>query len=122
MDYLIGLFEKSFDVYFICLIIFGNNFLCELGFYSKLMDKIKKVYVTAINSILLGILYYYAVKFFGNNDLEVKALLNSYFLSTSLYELGARDVIEYLRNNGSKILINKLKANAGDSNENTQQQ
>lgn len=117
MDYLIGLFEKSFDVYFICLIILGNNFLCDLEFYSKLMDKIKKVYVTAFNSILLGVLYYFLIKYVGNNDLEVKALLNSYFLSTSLYELGIRDVIIYLKNNASRIMINKLKASVGDTND-----
>jgi len=115
MDYLIGLFEKSFDMYFICLIIFGNNFLWSLGIYNKLIEKVKKVYLTAINSILLGVLYYYMIKYFGNNDLEVRSLLNSYFLSTSLYELGVRDIIEYLKNNGSKIIINKLKVSAGDN-------
>ena len=115
MEYLISLFEKSFDMYFICLIIFGNNFLWGLGIYNKLIEKVKKVYLTAINSILLGLLYYYMIKYFGNNDLEVRSLLNSYFLSTSLYELGVRDIIEYLKNNGSKIIINKLKASAGDN-------
>jgi hypothetical protein len=115
MDYLISLFEKSFDVYFICLIIFGNNFLWNLGIYSKLIEKVRKVYLTALNSILLGILYYYAIKYVGNDDLEVKALLNSYFLSTSLYELGLRDVIDYLKNNGANIIINKLKSSAGDN-------
>lgn len=118
MDYIIGLFEKSFDMYFICLIILGNNFLCNLEFYSKLMEKVKKVYVTALNSILLGVLYYFLIKYAGNNDLEVKALLNSYFLSTSLYELGIRDVIEYLKNNASRIMINKLKTSVGDTNDN----
>ena len=118
MDYIIELFEKSFDIYFICLIIFGNNFLWDLNFYSNyLLQKVKKVYLTAFHSILLGVLYYLSIKFFGNNDLEVRALLNSYFLSTSLYELGIRDVIEYLKVNASKIMINKIKNAAGDSNE-----
>ena len=121
MDFLIELFEKSFDVYFICLIIFGNNFLWGLGIYSKLIEKVKKVYLTALNSILLGILYYFAIKYLGNNDLEIKSLLNSYFLSTSLYELGLRDVIDYLKENGSKILINKIKSSTGDTNGNTNQ-
>jgi hypothetical protein len=116
MDYIIELFEKSFDIYFICLIIFGNNFLWDLNFYSNyLLQKIKKVYLTALHSVLLGVLYYLSIKFFGNNDLEVRALLNSYFLSTSLYELGIRDVIEYLKANASKIMINKIKNATGDT-------
>ena len=119
MDFLIGLFEKTFDFYFICLIIFGNNFLWGLGIYCKLAEKIKKVYLTAFNSILLGVLYYFAIKYLGNDDLEVKSLLNSYFLSTSLYELGLRDVIDYLKENGSKILINKIKNSTGDTNGNS---
>lgn len=115
MDFLIGLFEKTFDLYFICLIIFGNDFIWSLGLYSKIIEKIKKVYLTAFNSILLGILYYYSIKYLGNNDLEVKSLLNSYFLSTSLYELGIRDIIDYLKNNGAKIIIDKIKGNSGNA-------
>ena len=116
MDYLISLFEKSFDIYFICLIIFGNNFLWDLNFYSNyLLQKVKKVYLTALHSIFLGVLYYLIIKYFGNDDLEVRSLLNSYFLSTSLYELGIRDIIEYLKINGSKIIINKLKNGSGEN-------
>jgi hypothetical protein len=122
MDYILGLFEKSFDIYFICLIILGNNFLWDLNFYSNyLLEKIKKVYLTALHSILLGVLYYLIIKYFGNNDLEVKALLNSYFLSTSLYELGLRDVIDYLKANASKIMIKKIQNAAGDDNNNATQ-
>jgi hypothetical protein len=121
MDFLTGLFEKSFDVYFICLIIFGNNFLWGLGIYSKLIEKVKKVYLTAINSILLGVLYYLVIKYLGNDDLEIKSLLNSYFLSTSIYELGTRDAIDYLKENGSKILINKIKSSTGDNSGNSNQ-
>ena len=121
MDYILGLFEKSFDIYFICLIILGNNFLWDLNFYSNyLLEKVKKVYLTAFHSILLGVLYYLIIKYFGNNDLEVKALLNSYFLSTSLYELGLRDVIDYLKANASKIMIKKIQNAAGDDNNATQ--
>lgn len=119
MDYITGLFERSFDIYFICLIILGNNFLWDLNFYSHyLLEKVKKVYLTAIHSILLGVLYYLAVIYLGNGDLEVRALINSYFLSTSLYELGLRDVIEYLKANASRIMIKKIKTAAGDDSEN----
>ena len=119
MDYITGLFERSFDIYFICLIILGNNFLWDLNFYSNyLLEKVKKVYLTAIHSILLGALYYFAVTYFGNGNLEVRALINSYFLSTSLYELGLRDVIEYLKANASRIMIKKIKTAAGDDSEN----
>ena len=118
MDYITGLFERSFDIYFICLIILGNNFLWDLNFYSNyLLEKVKKVYLTAIHSILLGVLYYFAIKYIGNNDLEIRSLINSYFLSTSLYELGLRDVIDYLKANASKIMIKKIQNAAGESNE-----
>lgn len=118
MDYITGLFERSFDIYFICLIILGNNFLWDLNFYSNyLLEKVKKVYLTAIHSILLGVLYYFAIKYVGNNDLEIRSLINSYFLSTSLYELGLRDVIDYLKANASKIMIKKIQNAAGESNE-----
>ena len=118
MDYITSLFERSFDIYFICLIILGNNFLWDLNFYSNyLLEKIKKVYLTAIHSILLGALYYFAVTYFGNGNLEVRALINSYFLSTSLYELGLRDVIEYLKANASRLMIKKIKTVAGDDSE-----
>ena len=118
MDYITGLFERSFDIYFICLIILGNNFLWDLNFYSNyLLEKVIKVYLTAIHSILLGVLYYFAIKYVGNNDLEIRSLINSYFLSTSLYELGLRDVIDYLKANASKIMIKKIQNAAGESNE-----
>ena len=118
MDYITGLFERSFDIYFICLIILGNNFLWDLNFYSNyLLEKVKKVYLTAIHSILLGVLYYFAIKYVGNNDLEIRSLINSYFLSTSLYELGLRDVIDYLKANASKIMIKKIQNAAGENNE-----
>jgi hypothetical protein len=118
MDYITSLFERSFDIYFICLIILGNNFLWDLNFYSNyLLERIKKVYLTALHSVLLGVFYYFVVKYFGSNDLEVKALINSYFLSTSLYELGLKDVIDYLKANASRIMINKIKTATGDNNE-----
>ena len=118
MDYITSLFERSFDIYFICLIILVNNFLWDLNFYSNyLLERIKKVYLTALHSVLLGVFYYFVVKYFGSNDLEVKALINSYFLSTSLYELGLKDVIDYLKANASRIMINKIKTATGDNNE-----
>ena len=113
MEYLVELFEKNFDTYYIFLVLIGNNFIWDLGFYNNyLLQKVKKVYLTAIHSIILGCLYYFVIMQFGNGVVEPKSLLNSYFLSTSMYELGLKDVLEYLKQNGSKMIIDKLKGNS----------
>ena len=113
MDYLTILFEKNFDTYYIFLVLIGNNFLWNLGFYSNyLLQKVKKVYLTALHSIILGLLYYFAIIQFGDGIVEPKSLLNSYFLATSIYELGLKDVLEYLKLNGSKMIIDKLKGSS----------
>jgi hypothetical protein len=36
-------------------------------------------------------------------------MLNSYFLATSLWEFGIKDVIVYVKQNLASILINKIK-------------
>lgn len=110
MDTLLSVFEKNFDSYYVFLVLIGNNFLWELNFYSEyLLQKVKKVYLTALHSLLLGLLYYYVSNLSGA-EIEVKALLNSYFLATSVYELGLKDVLSYLKQNGAKLLINKIKS------------
>lgn len=44
-------------------------------------------------------------------------MVNSYFLATSLWEFGIKEVISYLKQNLASIVINKIKNNtSGDSN------
>lgn len=116
MDTLLEIFEKNFDSYYVFLVLIGNNFLWELNFYSEyLLQKVRKVYLTALHSLLLGLLYYY-VSVLAGQDVHAKALLNSYFLATSVYELGLKDVLSYLKQNGANLLISKFKNSESNSN------
>ena len=118
MDYLIGLFEKTFDFSFITLIILGNTFVFDLGIYPKtIIDKAKgKVYLSAFNSLVFGVIYYY-LNSFSNVQVELKSMLNSYFLATSLWEFGVKDVIVYIKQNLASILINKIKGTGSSENQ-----
>lgn len=118
MDYVIGLFEKTFDFYFISLIILGNTFVFDLGLYPKsIIEKSKgKVYLAAFNSLVFGVAYYY-INIVTNSVVDLKTMVNSYFLATSLWEFGIKEVISYLKQNLASIVINKIKSNtSGDSN------
>lgn len=115
MDTLLAVFEKNFDSYYVFLVLIGNNFLWELNFYSEyLLQKVRKVYLTALHSLLLGVLYYY-VSTAAGQDVHAKLLLNSYFLATSVYELGLKDVLSYLKANGANLLISKFKSSSSPS-------
>jgi hypothetical protein len=122
MDYAIEVLEKSFDYYFISMIVLGNAFVWHLGFYPEwLLNKKKsKVYLTALHSLIFGFIYHYLTLKSGA-EADLKIMLNSFLLATSLYEFGLKEVIEWLKNNGSKLVIKKIQKEAGDetsSNEN----
>lgn len=118
MDYIIEVLEKSFDYYFISMIILGNTFLWHLNFYpEKLLAKKKsKVYLTALHSLFFGFIYHY-LNTKGNVENDLKIMLNSYLLATSLYELGLKEVIEYLKGNTARLIIRKIESKSNeDSN------
>lgn len=123
MEYVISLFEKTFDFYFICLIILGNAFVFDLHLYPEsLLEKSKgKVYLAAFNSLIFGIGYYY-INILSNSVVDLKTMVNSYFLATSLWEFGIKEVIVYLKQNLASILINKLKNSEPKSNSNSDSQ
>ena len=110
MDYVIEVLEKSFDYYFISMIILGNTFLWHLNFYPEklLAQKKSKVYLTALHSLLFGFIYHY-LNAKGNEENDLKIMLNSYLLATSLYEFGLKEVIEYLKGNTARLIIKKIE-------------
>lgn len=110
MDYVIEVLEKSFDYYFISMIILGNTFLWHLNFYPEklLARKKSKVYLTALHSLFFGFIYHY-LNTKGNEENDLKIMLNSYLLATSLYEFGLKEVIEYLKSNTARLIIKKIE-------------
>ena len=109
MDWLTEIFNKNFDMYFMILVILGNNIILNhlpesvLNFYKS------KTYLTAINSILMGVGYFYLDKYFRveAEPLNMKVLVNSFLLSTTLYEMGLKEVIAYIKDNGKNFLLKK---------------
>ena len=109
MDWLTEIFNKNFDMYFMILVILGNNILLNhlpesvLNFYKS------KTYLTAINSILMGVGYFYLDKYFRveAEPLNMKVLVNSFLISTKLYEMGLKEVIAYIKDNGKNFLLKK---------------
>ena len=109
MDFLMEIFNKNFDTYFIVLVILGNNIIFDL-LPQKLLDFRKsKTYLTIIISILMGAIYFYLDKYFRVEEESVnpKVLLNSFLLSTTLYEMGLKEVISFIKNNGKDFLLKK---------------
>lgn len=107
MDFLTEIFNKNFDTYFIVLIILGNNIIL-----SNLPDKVlnfhkSKTYLTVVNSILMGVGYYYLDQYFETEPTNMKILINSFLLSTSLYEMGLKELINFIKDNGKNFLIKK---------------
>lgn len=109
MDWLTEIFNKNFDMYFMILVILGNNIIFSalpeniLNFYKS------KTYLTVINSVLMGIGYFYLDKYFRveAEPLNMKVLVNSFLLSTTLYEMGLKEVITYIKDNGKNFLLKK---------------
>jgi len=107
MDFFTEIFNKNFDTYFIVLIILGNNIIL-----SNLPDKVlnfykSKTYLTIFNSLLMGIGYYYLDQYFEAEPTNMKILINSFLLSTTLYEMGLKELINFIKDNGKNFLIKK---------------
>lgn len=111
MEWIESIISNNFDFSFILLIILGNFYIYNLSFYPKslLEWKKSKTFLTALHSLLLGIFYYFILDYFMSETPNVKVLLNSFFLSTSLYEFGMKDALEYLKENGSSFLLKSIK-------------
>jgi hypothetical protein len=109
MDWLTEIFNKNFDMYFIILVILGNNILFEI-LPQKVLDFYKsKTYLTIVNSIIMGIGYFYLDRYFRieAEPVNPKVLLNSFLFSTTLYEMGFKEVINFLKTNGKNFLLRK---------------
>lgn len=109
MDWLTEIFNKNFDMYFMILVILGNNILFEI-LPQKVLDFYKsKTYLTIVNSIIMGIGYFYLDRYFRieTEPVNPKVLLNSFLFSTTLYEMGFKEVINFLKTNGKNFLLRK---------------
>lgn len=111
MEWLDNLITNNFDVSFIPLVIIGNFLIYNSGLYpQKLLSFSKsKVILTFINSLILGVGYWFLTSNVGTNPPEIRTLLNSFLLSTSLYEFGIKESLQFLKENGSGFLVQKLK-------------
>lgn len=120
MDEILEWVRLNFDWYFVVMILLGNYFIFNLVSYPEAITKLKKskIYLTAFHSLVIGIIYYYI-----DNTVHVKILINSFLLSTSIYELGLKDLLEYVKNNGSNMIIKKvLKDSAADESKDDSKQ
>lgn len=117
MEWIESLITSNFDWSFIILILLGNFYIYDLSFYPQklLAWKKSKTFLTAVHSLLLGILYYYMLTILNSEVPPIKILLNSFLLSTSLYEFGIKDVLLYLKEHGSSFLLGALKKRMEDS-------
>ena len=107
MEDFINFLSNNFDWYFIIMILLGNYFIFNLISYPEIITNIKrsKVYLTIFHSVIIGIFYYYIDK-----TVNIKILINSFLLSTSIYEMGLKEILDYVKQNGSSIVLNKLKS------------
>ena len=105
MDEILEWVRLNFDWYFVVMILLGNYFIFSLVTYPEIITRPKKskVYLTAFHSVIIGAIYYYIDK-----TVHIKILINSFLLSTSIYELGLKDLLEYVKNNGSNMIIKKV--------------
>lgn len=109
MEWLTEIFAKNFDMYFMVLVILGNNILFDI-LPQKYLDFYKsKTYLTIVNSIAMGIGYFYLDRYFRieTEPVNPKVLLNSFLFSTTLYEMGFKEVINFIKANGKNFLLKK---------------
>jgi hypothetical protein len=118
MDYIVEILEKSFDYYIILMIILGNTFVWHLKFYPEwiINKKKSKAYLTALHSLIFGFIHY-KLNIISGIEIDLKVMFNSFLLAISLYEFGLKEIIEWLRNNISKIVIKKIKKQTDDFDE-----
>jgi hypothetical protein len=121
MEWLENLISNNFDVSFIPLVIIGNFLIYNSGLYpQKLLSFSKsKVILTFVNSLVLGIGYWFLTSNIGSTPPEIRTLLNSFLLSTTLYEFGIKESLQFLKENGSSFLVKKLKERIENDSKNS---
>ena len=107
--------EKWFDWYYIILVILGNWYVFKnFGF------KVHKRYVTLILSAVFGALYVYFYEYIIADatvtKADIRVIINSYLLSTSIYELGGKDLFKYLEEKAPGMAKNLIDREAGRLN------
>lgn len=106
--------KVNFDWYFVIMILLGNYFMFSLIPYPESITKFKrsKVYLTVVQSVVIGLIYYKI-----DPTVHIKILINSFLLSTSIYEMGLKDLFDYFKDNGSTILLKKVKEKVEEKKE-----
>jgi hypothetical protein len=107
MDDFSNFLSSNFDWYFVIMILLGNYFIFNLISYPEIITNLKrsKVYLTLFHSVIIGVIYFYIDK-----TINMKILINSFLLSTSIYEMGLKEILDYVKQNGSNIVLSKLKS------------
>jgi len=110
MEWLESLINNNFDISFVILIILGNFWILNLDFYPQAIKDFKnsKTFLTGFHSLLLGFLYWWILSFTGTTG-DPRVLLNSFLLSTSLYEFGMKSALLYIKEHGGTFLLDALK-------------
>ena len=100
----------NFDWVYVIMVLLGNEILFSIFPYGKLL-KIKKMklVLTLLQSFGIGIGYYYL------NTMEVeptsiKVLVNSFLLSSLVYEYGVKELFDFLKTKGSYLILNMFKS------------
>jgi len=117
MEDISNFLSSNFDWYFVIMILLGNYFIFNLISYPEIITNIKrsKVYLTLFHSVIIGVIYFYIDK-----TINLKILINSFLLSTSIYEMGLKEILDYVKQNGSSIVLSKLKSKVESDTTNTQ--
>jgi hypothetical protein len=99
--------NKWFDWNYIILVILGSWY-----FYKTANIKQYKRYITLILGAVLGIAYVYFYEYLivadgtGVTKADIRVIINSYLLSTTIYELAGRDFLSFIDSKAPEMAKN----------------
>lgn len=98
--------NKWFDWNYIIMVILGSWY-----FFKTANIKVYKRYITLILGAVIGVAYIYFYEYIiaggdGITKADVRVIINSYLLSTSIYELVGRDFLSFLDTKAPEIAKN----------------
>ena len=109
MDFLDSILG-NFDWVYVVMVLLGNEILFSVIPYGKVLKLGKmKLVLTLLQSFLIGIGYYHLNKM-EVEPTSIKILVNSFLLSSLIYEYGVKDLFNFLKQKGSGLLLNFFKA------------
>ena len=103
-------FLDNFDWIYVVMVLLGNALLFDIIPYGKLLKyKKAKLILTLIQSFGIGVGYYYLNKM-EVEPTSIKVLINSFLLASLVYEYGVKDLISFLKEKGSALLLKLFKS------------